>query len=209
MTVSPKSRAPAANKRAVIQKVIAKMQQAVRSRIVKFLQKELKASSQMAFSVAKTYLRGFKFEALKKTYYGKLDTRKIIALYQTMGRGRSRGTGSSNSSNNNNNSQHSVGPTRRTSGGTSSATIADLRKIKSKAQAQKLAKSKAKAQALSPKSRISVNAVGNGSGSGSGNGKVRVNINRPPPGLSPQQQQRRQLQLLYVLLFFFFFFFFC
>ena len=69
------------NKRAVIQQVIAKMQQAVRSRIIKFLQNTYNASGQLAFAVAKEYLRGFKFDQLKQVYYSDLDVQGVTATH--------------------------------------------------------------------------------------------------------------------------------
>ena len=74
------------NKRALIQRVISKMQQAVRARIIKFLQKTFSASSQAAFAVAKAYLRGLKFEQLKQVYYSDLDVQAVASLFQQMNR---------------------------------------------------------------------------------------------------------------------------
>ena len=81
---SKKASGPAAirNKRAVIQKVISKMQTAVRSRVVKFLRSNFNATTPNAFAVAKAYLKNFRFEQLKNVYYSDLDVPRIIALYQ-------------------------------------------------------------------------------------------------------------------------------
>lgn len=77
------------NKRAVIQKVIRKMQTAVQGRIIKFLQTSFKASSRDAFAVAKMYLRKFRFEELKNVYYSDLDVQTLVGLYrQVAGRGK-------------------------------------------------------------------------------------------------------------------------
>lgn len=73
-------------KRAMIAKIITQMQQAIRVRVVKFLQQTFNTSSTFGFQVAKTYSQSFQFEQLKKVYYSDLDIRAVSSLYHEMQR---------------------------------------------------------------------------------------------------------------------------